>query len=235
MKKQILVTTSWDDGHILDLRLAGLLKKYGIKGTLYVSPKDREFSKEELLSEKDIVSLSKDFEIGAHTMTHPRLSTIDPAEAKKEIQSSKRYLERLIGKSINSFCYPGGDYSSVNVNQVAQAGFSLARTVKRFSFSEAAMPYEMPTSIHAYNHWLDAIKIAFFVRFNILKFIRFYRNWDLLAIAMFDYVLERGSVFHLWGHSWEIDNHHDWLRLDRVFKYISKNKKVKFVTNGELV
>lgn len=33
MKKQIIVTTSWDDGHKLDLKLAKLLEKHEIRGT----------------------------------------------------------------------------------------------------------------------------------------------------------------------------------------------------------
>jgi hypothetical protein len=36
----IYVTTSWDDGHKLDMKLAVLLKKYGIKGTFYICPNE---------------------------------------------------------------------------------------------------------------------------------------------------------------------------------------------------
>ncbi len=43
MKK--IVTTSWDDGHKLDLKLAHLLQKYNMPATFYVSPECREFSK----------------------------------------------------------------------------------------------------------------------------------------------------------------------------------------------
>lgn len=33
--KQLIITTSWDDGHPLDLKIAELLDKYGINGTFY--------------------------------------------------------------------------------------------------------------------------------------------------------------------------------------------------------
>ena len=67
MKKQIIVTTSWDDGHKLDLKLAKLLKKYGIGGTFYISPKNREFREEDLLLDEEIIKLDRDFEIwGSH-------------------------------------------------------------------------------------------------------------------------------------------------------------------------
>lgn len=235
MKKQVIVTTSWDDSHKLDLKLAKLLKKYGIKGTFYIAPKNREFSGNCLLSGKDILYLSRDFEIGAHTLTHPRLSTINITEAKMEIEESKHYLERLLNKSIVSFCYPGGDYTNKNIHQVRKAGFHLARTTKQFYLNFASDWYKLPASIHATNHWLDVWSIALFVRFNPLKFIRYYRHWDLLATAMFDRVMRCDGIFHLWGHSWEIERHNDWGRLEKVLMYISHRKGVSYMTNGELV
>ena len=33
---RLIVTTSWDDGSIQDLKLGELLMKYGIKGTFYI-------------------------------------------------------------------------------------------------------------------------------------------------------------------------------------------------------
>src|SRR5215469_1471877 len=109
--KKVIVTTSWDDGHKLDIKLAKLLKKYGIKGTFYVSPKNHELSKKDRLSNAEIKSLSKDFEIGAHTMTHPHLTRIAPDKAFQEIKESKEYLESIIDKKVNSFCYPYGDFN----------------------------------------------------------------------------------------------------------------------------
>ena len=101
--KKIRVTTSWDDGLLLDRKIADLLLKFGLKGTFYVSPNNREFPKNKLLTRTDIVSLSKNFEIGAHTLTHPALTEINADEAKKEIIKSKRYLEKITKKNIKSF------------------------------------------------------------------------------------------------------------------------------------
>jgi hypothetical protein len=51
---------------------------------------------------------------------------------------------------------------------------------------------------------------------------------------MFDRVAGMGGVFHIWGHSWEIDQHNDWERLEGLFSYLSARPGVKYVTNGEL-
>lgn len=233
--KNITVTTSWDDGHVLDIKLANLLKKYGLKATFYVSPENHEFKKKDLLTAGQIISLGRDFEVGAHTMTHPRLGKIGKKESEMEITESKKYLEKLTGKKIISFCYPGGDYKPIHTSQLKSAGFKMARTTKRFSINTVKNHYEIPTTIHAYRHWSDIIQIAKVANFNPQKFIGYYLNWDKLAIALFDQVLKHGGVFHIWGHSWEVNRNGDWKRLEKVLKYIASRQNVRYAVNGELI
>ena len=231
--KQVIVTTSWDDGHQLDVRLAALLKKYDMKATFYIAPRDHEFDREQLLSDAEVKVLSRDFEIGAHTMTHPKLTETRDAAARQEIIDSKRYLERLIKKTVSTFCYPGGNYKAKHVGMVREAGFRYARTVRRHRYNLKDPLLEAGTTINAYNHYQDLWKIARFARFNPLKTL-YYFQWDNLAKGMFDKVTTEGGVYHLWGHSWEIDKHGDWDKLEDVLRYISGNKTARYVTNGEL-
>ncbi len=231
--KKILVTTSWDDGHILDLKLASLLKKYSLAGTFYISPADHEIPFEQRLRKDQIVELSKDFEIGAHTMTHPRLSKIDDAEAKEEIAFSKKNLEDTIGREISSFCYPGGDYEDKHKLMVKEAGFALGRTVDRFATSVGSDPFALPTTIHAYRHWSDVSPI--FSNSHNGKFLKYYFNWDGLAIDLFNRAKTEKGVFHIWGHSWEIEKNNDWERLENVFKYIANDSDATYVTNRSLI
>jgi glycosyltransferase involved in cell wall biosynthesis len=231
--KQVIVTTSWDDGHVLDMRLADLLKKYNLPGTFYVSPQDREFPKSELLTDAQVLTLSQGYEIGAHTMTHPRLTKISDADAYQEMLDSKLYLQDVIGKRILSFCYPGGNYKRRHARLAANAGFVYARTVKRHINDLKDSLFVAGTSVNCYNHYQDLWKIACFVRFNPKKTIEYFQ-WENLAKAMFDHVSKTGGVFHLWGHSWEIDQHGDWDKLEEVFKYISRRPDVTYCMNGEL-
>jgi peptidoglycan/xylan/chitin deacetylase (PgdA/CDA1 family) len=211
-----IVTTSWDDGHALDLRLAGLLKHYGVAGTLYIAPDDHEIAVSDRLTQKEVATLAKDFEIGAHTMTHPDLRGLDEEAARSEITRSKETLEAWTKKPVTSFCYPRGAYGAREVGMVKDAGFSYARTVRRGSMVRGPA-LEARTSVHAYDHVFD------------------FRPWDTLAIALFNRVVAEGGVFHLWGHSWEIDAHHDWDRLERVLKYIGGHDGVLYRTNGHLI
>ena len=230
---KLLVTTSWDDGHVLDLKLADLLSKYGIKGTFYISPKDREFSSSDLLNKEQIKTLSHDFEIGAHTITHPLLSKINEDTAKREILDSKEYLERITNKKVTSFCFPSGDYDQTHKDIVKEAGFSLSRTTERFKTDIGVDHFALPTTIHAYRHWSDAFSILKEV--GLSQFIKAYLNWDELAIISFNKAKETGGVFHLWGHSWEIEKNNDWERLERVLSYISNRPEVGYITNAEMI
>lgn len=231
--KNILVTTSWDDGHTLDFKVTELLKKYNLTGTFYISPKDREIPENERLTDSQIVELSKGFEIGAHTMTHPRLSFVSDDEARKEIVDSKSYLENVLGKKVISFCYPGGVHEEKHKKMVEDAGFTFARNVETYSFCEKQNKYSFPTTVHAYRHWSGLLNI--YKHLGLKNILRNFLNWDQLAIAMFEKVRVNGGVYHLWGHSWEINNNKDWQRLENVFKYISNIEGVKYVTNGEII
>jgi peptidoglycan-N-acetylglucosamine deacetylase len=232
--KQIFVTTSWDDGLKTDLRLAMLLKKYNLKGTFYISPKNRDWKKDALMSEDEIKKISEDFEIGAHTMTHPTLLKLDEEEMYKEISESKIYLENITKSEIKCFSYPRGVYNEKIKESVEKIGFIVARTVKRHCIEFPINPFALETTIHAYNHILDIIKILRFSNFNPLKF---YKNmdWEYLSKRMFDYVFIHGGVYHLWGHSWEIEKYHQWDKLENVLIYISKRENVRYLTNYEVI
>lgn len=231
--RQVVVTTSWDDGHKLDMRLAGLLERYAIPATFYVSPNDHEFKKEDLLTNEQIQTLAAHFEIGAHTMTHPRLTEVSDGRARQEMTDSKVYLEKLVKKTITSFCYPGGNYAKRHVTMAREAGFTYARTVKRHFYNLKGALQESHTTVNAYNHYQDLWKIFKFAGYNPFK-VPYYFQWQNLAKAMFDKVQREGGVFHLWGHSWEIDAHNDWEKLEEVLAHISAHDDVRYATNGEL-
>ena len=231
---KIIVTTSWDDGHKLDIKLAALLKKYGIAGTFYVAPHNREFNQADLLNSEGIIQISRDFEIGAHTMTHPRLPQTSDKLASQEIAQSKTYLEELIGQPVTTFCYPRGEYEPKHVKMVQDAGFRYARTVKRdYSLNQNAPLFESQTTINAYSHLSDVWEIAKFANFNPLKFFP-YLSWDNLAIAIFDRMLEEGGIYHLWGHSWEVDKLKYWSKLERVLAHIAHRAEADYVPNRNL-
>ncbi len=237
--KKIFVTTSWDDGHKLDLKLAQLLKKYKIKGTFYIAPQNREFTKNNLLNRNDILYLSKEYEIGAHTQTHQNLSKISLNQADWEIKKSKQYLENIVSNKIISFSYPYGAYNNEVSNLVKKSGYSLARTTKKYTYLKSIDNYQMPTSLECHrisllNSFSEIKSIYNLADHNLLQTIKFL-DWEYIARAMFDEIYKNGGIFHLWGHSWVIDKWSEWDKLERVLNYISKRAEVSYVTNNHII
>ncbi len=116
----------------------------------------------------------------------------------------------------------------------ATAGFTVARTTRRYCRVLPANLLELGTTVHGYNHWSDAWDIGAFSRFRPVATALRLRRWDDLAIALFDRTLAEGGLFHLWGHSWEIEQRGEWPRLERVLAYIGAHRDVAHVSNGEL-
>jgi peptidoglycan/xylan/chitin deacetylase (PgdA/CDA1 family) len=68
-------------------------------------------------------------EIGAHTASHPLLSSLDNRDQIAEIEASKNDLQQVTQKPVVSFAYPYGgkkDYTRQSVEFVRKAGFLLA-------------------------------------------------------------------------------------------------------------
>ena len=73
-------------------------------------------------------------QIGAHTVSHPILATLDRASAAAEISESKRTLESILGDRVSLFAYPNGkpdvDYTPESVDVVRELGFDAAFTTQ---------------------------------------------------------------------------------------------------------
>jgi peptidoglycan/xylan/chitin deacetylase (PgdA/CDA1 family) len=69
-------------------------------------------------------------EIGAHTVNHPILTRLAPAQAEQEIVGSRVQLEEILREPVRVFAYPNGrpgqDYAAEHVEMVRAAGFAAA-------------------------------------------------------------------------------------------------------------
>lgn len=70
-------------------------------------------------------------EIGGHTVSHPSLGHMAPAEAQWELEQCMRTLRERLGDRSRTFCYPNGqpgDYSDTVKELTRAAGFTAAVT-----------------------------------------------------------------------------------------------------------
>ena len=229
------ITTSWDDGHPCDRRLADLLGKYNLKGTFYVPQQNAEH---QVMTETEIADLGRHFEIGGHTLGHRNLRRLSAGDARAEINGSFQWLRSLLQKDPVSFCPPFGAYSKRSLAEIYAAGFRVVRSVELLSPDPKTDV--LPTTIQMFDH------TPFTLFKHLLKRgrIRNLRLWTgsqctadthRLVDHYLEFITTHGGCLHLWGHSWEIDQHAYWDRLERIFSAISMLPGFTYVENGELV
>ena len=238
-RPETYITTSWDDGHPSDFRVAELLTKHGLRGTFYV-PVTAET---ETMSEAQVRELGSAFEIGAHTIHHVVLTQVPRERAWQEIAGSKSWLEDTVGRACRMFCAPTGAFSQVHLEMIGRAGFEGLRTVELGSLDPPrgrAGLVVMPTTVQAYPHGLETFARNAIKRMalgNLWRFVAHGRttDWPELARRLLHRALDGGGVFHLWGHSWELSEADQWKRLDEVLRTMKDiGAGVRSLENGQI-
>lgn len=122
------VICTFDDGYEGVWQYAyHILKKYNFTATVFVCPdligeennwnhKDafiRRHMDERMLREL----LDAGWEIGSHGLNHMNMKRYSETELERVLQESKNELENLFG-TIDSFCYPFGEYNDFIMNRV---------------------------------------------------------------------------------------------------------------------
>jgi len=67
--------------------------------------------------------------IGAHSVSHPRLTQVTPERARAEIVESRTSLAELTSDSVSLFAFPYGDHDASVVNICEQEGFKHVFTI----------------------------------------------------------------------------------------------------------
>jgi hypothetical protein len=244
--KKTIITTSWDDGHPLDLKLAELLRKYDIPATFYIPIDNVE---RECMNPDEIKVIAQGFDVGGHTYHHVNLLRVPIEEAKREVVECKKKLEEVTGKEILSFSYPYGKFNNKVIKIVKKAGFIGARTVN-FLTKSIKDHFKMGPTVYAADRWFaphikhikhfvpspDFSLLDFSLFWFMVKNNLFFKDWNQVAIETLDFIIKSGGIWHLWGHSWEIDENNDWKKLEDIFCEISTvSKEVLKVNNSQLL
>lgn len=234
-----IITTSWDDGHKESKIMAELLYKYNLQGTFYV-PSNALVGKkveimspdEKFLSKKELQVISKDFEVGAHGVTHRFLNDVSKEEAKKEIEWSKKTLENMIEKEIHGFAYPGGKFNEKIIELVKNANYSYARTVGggKLDFSER---FKVPTTLFCYNNLIRRIKFSFLAPFS--EVFAFGGDWIKSVLKAFENLKQSGGVLHIAEHPKSLRNSKFRENIEKVFSQISNHPDIEYLNNKETV
>lgn len=237
-QRKLVVTTSWDDGYPADSRVADLLAKYGVAGTFYIPNRNSEGRP--VLTEQAVRQLSTKFEVGGHSIDHVVLTDLAEAEATRQVTQNKLWLENVTGRPVQGFCYVRGRFTPQLKAIVKQAGFEYARTVANLYAAGTGDPFEMPTTIQFYPH-RRSVYLRNFIRWRP-DAARAKLLWAVLASGSLEQRIDRlighcrlsGGTFHLWGHSWEVEELNLWSTLEAVLRTLAAQREsITFATNYE--
>ncbi|MET1256758.1 polysaccharide deacetylase family protein [Aliikangiella maris] len=81
------------------------------------------------LNEQELQQITQyNFEVGAHTCSHPNLSLMKQSDIESELIGSKQTLERILQTEINGFAYPGGYIGDQTIDVIKKLNFEYALT-----------------------------------------------------------------------------------------------------------
>jgi peptidoglycan/xylan/chitin deacetylase (PgdA/CDA1 family) len=87
-------------------------------------------------------------DVGAHTVSHPILTRLEPAAAFEEMSGGKRELEGMLGEPVRLFAYPNGvprqDYAAEHAAMARECGFEAAVSTSWGAASIGSDRYQLP-------------------------------------------------------------------------------------------
>ena len=99
-----------------------------------------------IMSVREMQMLSQNplFTIGAHSVHHAMLSQQAPQDQAFEIRESKQQIEMWLGKPVNGFAYPYGNYNGITQKILREAGFRHAVSTEPKAVTMDDDPFALP-------------------------------------------------------------------------------------------
>lgn len=141
------VCVTFDDGMVSFARIAlpELEKRaipstvFAVSGKLGQPPDWANYSDEPLTTELTMTAtqlkeISGQVLIGSHTATHPMLTQMVEAEARCELEGSRKILEDVLNDKLTQFSFPYGDFNDALIKWCREAGYERVFTTLPFTF-----------------------------------------------------------------------------------------------------
>ncbi|AEE17642.1 polysaccharide deacetylase family protein [Treponema brennaborense] len=217
---------SWDDGAPDDLKLVRLCEKYSIPSMLFIPNENQEGRA--VLSADTIKAVRSELTaIGAHTQHHTYLTEIPLSDVRTEVVNNKKYLEDILGDSVNDFSFPGGKYNQ-GIFEAIKDEFKTYRTAD--TMCSCLNKEVIRPTFHFYPRGKKSLllnslrhKDALFPA--VLEKISNCDDYFELLRLLIDVCAESKKEFfiHIWGHSWELEQFGLWQELEKMLSWISEH------------
>lgn len=167
-----LVTVAFDDGWASQYANAlPVLDKYGIPATWYIISGSVNDAPDYMTQAQLSVMVDRGDEIASHTVTHPHLPQLAPAQLNAELQNSQTALRKMFGPgAADDFASPYGEYNDTTLAAIknyysTQRAFNDGVTDVGFNTPDTFDPYKIrvqwvvsTTPRETVKEWLDTAR-----------------------------------------------------------------------------
>lgn len=209
--KHKVLTMSYDDGNVADLKLVEIFNKYGIKGSFHINAGLDNYAMS--LSDIEFAKLYEGHEVSAHSYTHPTIARTPKEQIVQQLIFDRQGLERKCGYPVRGLSYPNGSVSDEVVSVLPCCGIEYARTVTSTGW------FSMPDDFLRWNptcHHNDRMME---------------RGQEFLDLHKAQYLF----MMYVWGHSYEFDREDNWGLMEDFCKMMGGKTDIWYATNIEIV
>ena len=220
--KHKIITFSFDDGVVDDIRLVALFNKYGLKSTFNLNAghltkalgwRYKDVKDVRHINYYDDPNLYDGHEIACHSYNHPRLENLDVPTMDNQIRLDKNILEHLYHCKVCGMAYPYGTYNDTIIEVLRNNDIEYSRTVN--STYDFKLP-EKPLTWHPTCHFKDERRME-------------------LAEAFVNAESAEDMLFYIWGHSYELVTEEDWADFEEFCAFIAEREDIYYCTNIEVL
>ncbi len=219
--KSKVLTFSYDDGVVQDIRFIKILNEYGLKGTFNINtgrylPEDavRETFRGKLkLSE--MKELYAGHEVAVHTVNHTFLDRLRTTDILVEVMEDRKNIEAQYRTIARGMAYPYGRYNDEVVEALEKCGICYARTAVstgKFTFPE---------------NWLTLHPTCHHKNPKLMDYARQFAETNSRYTS-------ENRMFYVWGHTYEFDDQDNWEIIEEFAKYIGNREDIWYATNIEI-
>ena len=135
-----LIVMSFDDGELQDIRLTGMLRKYGLTASfgfcsgyvgqsgLLVNQPGRTIWRK--IPEEKLYDVYNGFEMCSHGVYHKGFRGMSIDELHSEIDGDRNMIKKIFGTDCKGTIYPGGDSDEKTAENLKKIGIQYARTIR---------------------------------------------------------------------------------------------------------
>ncbi len=211
----VVLEFSFDDNHVLNMKVADMLEQYGFRGTFFINIMPLQ-THPGMKPEQIKLLHDRGHEIAAHTVRHRQLTYQRSTQRQYELRYGKATLEDFICSEVTGFSYPKGQYTDAIKRETESVGYLYARAVGEGNINPESDKFAIVPTVQIYN---SPLRRYLRIRKNMLEGGKFSWTGDWKKSCM-KYLKNNEGTVHIWGHAWEIEKQGLWAEFEDLLKWI---------------